>query len=120
MAGFILLAFAGIAVFLPQSIRSSQIDQIDRQLRAALPVAETLAPGSNGAPGLSAAYVARIDPGGIRTVIARPLTELNGSPSLPGAAAAIGTSPHISTVSTIGGSGPWRAALMTLPNGTRL
>jgi two-component system OmpR family sensor kinase len=123
-AGAVLLLLAVIAAFLPLSIKTSEIDEADRQLTSAVPLAEEVsnsaAPMSAAASTLSAAYVARVSKRGARAVLVRPLTIARGAPKEPATTSRAGEGVHPETVGSLAGSQLWRATMIRTGSRRRL
>jgi two-component system OmpR family sensor kinase len=144
--GVVLVVLLAVGVLLPRTVRASQVDEVDRQLRAASPIAIGLASGrgagalgpprpagetptesplSGEAPAespLSDLYVARVDPDDPddlagRTVVAQPSATSGREPRAPAPSTNF-REPDVETVGSIDGSGSWRAVLVTNPGGT--
>jgi two-component system OmpR family sensor kinase len=127
--GVVLAVLVAVGVLLPRTVRASQVDELDRQLRATTPIATRMASGLGpvrpGGPGpeespLSDLYVARIDPDDPdqRDVLARPSATSGREPEL----ATLSTDPlepEVSTVGSVDGSGSWRAMTLPLPGGVQ-
>lgn len=127
--GLVLLVLVAVAVLLPRTVRAGQIDEVDRQLSAAAPIAMGLTSGftpprrggdDDDTSPLSDLYVARVDPAapGDRQVLARPSASSGDAPEQP-AADSDPNEPEIVTVGSTGGSGSWRAMLLRLPDGSQ-
>ncbi|HEV3186595.1 MAG TPA: HAMP domain-containing sensor histidine kinase [Acidimicrobiales bacterium] len=126
-ASLLLAVLLLLGVLLVNSVGSSELRQIDQQLKNSLPVARTLdstttptfpprakSPKTFAADRFSAFYIASITKGH-RSVVSTPLDANGASPQLP----PIATTPHhtikISTVGSVSGSLQWRAVLLKLP-----
>jgi two-component system OmpR family sensor kinase len=131
--GVVLLAMAALAVIVPHTVRSAQIEQVDRQLRRSLPVVErigfdraSLPPPSPDAASRPAddspneVYVARVEEDGSRTELFVTLSAADRSPALPPAPAAAGEDPELHTVGSATGTGSWRAMLVVTSDGTEI
>jgi two-component system, OmpR family, sensor kinase len=129
--GIVLAVLVAVGVLLPRTVRASQVDEVDRQLRAASPIAMGLVSGlrpgpprsDDGGPAespLSDLYVARIDPDhpDDRQVSAQPSATSGREPDLPAVSTAP-TEPDVQTVGSIDGSGSWRAMLLPLRDGSQ-
>lgn len=112
-----------------QIVRASQIDQLDRQLTAAVPISRVISSEEppierrarripDGSP-LSDVYIARIDDGGRRVIARSQLTE-DREPSLPRTSSAFGSELVPMTIGSTDGSGSWRALRMALPDGAEV
>ena len=128
-AATLLLALISLlGVLLVHSVASSELQQVDQQLKSALPIARTI-----GAPApssfhpvdplpqkfntnrISAFYIAALT-NGQRDVISRPLDAGRASPQVPSAAT---TSLHdlkIFTVGSVSDTLRWRAVLFAVPH----
>ena len=131
--GLVLAVLVAVGVLLPRTVRASQIDEVDRQLRSAVPIAVGMATGL-GPPRrdddrepsestLSDLYVARIDQGDAddpddRQVRARPTATSGREPEMPAVNTDTGE-PEVVTVRSIEGSGSWRAMLLELRDGSQ-
>jgi two-component system OmpR family sensor kinase len=132
--GLVLAVLLAVAVLLPRTVRAAQIDEVDRQLSAAAPIAIGITSGftpprrsdddtstrrDDDTSPLSDLYVAQIDPAapGDREVLARPSTSSGDDPERP-AADSDPNEPEIVTVGSTSGSGSWRAMLLSLPDGS--
>jgi two-component system, OmpR family, sensor kinase len=118
---------------LPRTVRTSEIEQVDRQLAASIPLAGAFGAGVGPPPGgaarvpsprtsspFSQVYVARITDGR-REVVARPQDLAEREPALPGNPVdARLFRPSPVTVGSLQGSGSWRAVLFDGPSGGRL
>ena len=128
-AGILVAIVSLLGVLLLRSVETTGVDQIDQQLRTALPVVISLDPPSKP-PGLlqptpshipdnrriSAFYVATISKSH-RTVLFNPLNGGGSVPRVPSVATAVGSKVvKISTVESVSGSGRWRAVLITSPS----
>jgi len=134
--GVAALLVVGVLVavgwLLPRTVRNSEIEQVDRQLAASLPVAVAFSSGTappadalrgsppRVTPPFSQVYVARIS-NGTREVVARSQVTGEREPQLP--AISISTRqnrPSPTTVGSLQGSGSWRAVLFDVPSGERV
>jgi two-component system OmpR family sensor kinase len=132
-AAVLVSALAGIGYSLIRTVENSQIQQVDRQLDLVLPIAAGLsqprqfprsAPpfSANGRSGLSNElklsdmYVATIDNGQVHT-IASPQSAGNATPKAPPAQPLSGSAPRPTTVSSVHGSGRWRAITLRTLSG---
>jgi two-component system OmpR family sensor kinase len=124
--GLVLLVLVAAGLLLPRTVRASQIDQVDRQLSAAVPVAVGLAsgfvpPAAEADPPeavLTDLYVARVQSGS-RDVVVAPSATSGRAPELPdGRASDLDEEPMPVTVGSMSGSGSWRAVLLGLPDGS--
>ena len=129
-AGILVAIVSLLGLLLLRSVETTGVDQIDQQLRTALPVVISLDPPSKP-PGLpqpslshvpdnnsriSAFYVAMISKGH-RTVLFNPLNGGGASPQVPGVATIVGSKViKISTVGSLSGSAQWRAVLISSPS----
>jgi len=129
-AGVLVAIVSLLGVLLLRSVETTGVDQIDQQLRTALPVVISLDHPSRP-PGLpppspsrlpdnnsriSAFYVATISKSH-RTVLFTPLNGGGASPRVPSVATAVGSKVvKISTVGSLSGSGRWRAVLISSPS----
>jgi two-component system OmpR family sensor kinase len=128
-AGILVAIVSLLGVLLLRSVETTGVEQIDQQLRTALPVVISLDPPSKP-PGLpqpslslipdnsriSAFYVATISKSH-RTVLFNPLNGGGASPRVPSVATAVGSKVvKISTVGSLSGSGRWRAVLISSPS----
>jgi two-component system OmpR family sensor kinase len=117
-------------VLLVRSVETTAVEQIDQQLRTALPVVISLdhpsgppsppplsrphAPQNNSR--ISAFYVATISKGQ-RSVLFNPLNGGGASPRIPDVTTMVGAKVlKISTVGSLSGSGRWRAVLISSPS----
>ena len=127
--GVVLAVLVAIGVLLPRTVRASQVDEVDRQLRAATPFAmgpvasRGPVPRTDREPGestLSDLYVARIDPDAPddRQVLAQPSATSGREPELP-VASTDPLEPDVQTVGSLEGSGSWRAMLLPVPSGSQ-
>jgi two-component system OmpR family sensor kinase len=125
-----------VGLLLPRTVRSSEIDQVDLQLAASLPVALGLSsdggPRANPVPrptlralppasqAFSQVYVARIVEAK-REVVVRPQVIAGREPDLPSNSVSTPqTRPEPETVPSLQGSGSWRAVLLEAPSGGRV
>jgi two-component system, OmpR family, sensor kinase len=128
-AGILMVVVAVLGLLLVRFVQASEIQQIDAQLRTALPVVGSLnhPPDSRRLPfpspsrlpdansRISAFYVATVADGH-RDVLFTPLNGSGQSPRTPGMASDAGTkSISISTVGSLSGSQRWRAVLISSP-----
>ena len=130
-AGLLVVVLVAAGVFLPRTVRASQVAQVDQQLRVSLPVALGLSSQldprrtirfTSAVPltPLSNVYVAKIV-GNQRDVLARPQVPNQGEPKAPAQTTQgqFGTaSPE--TVGSLVGDGSWRAVMLTTRNGDRV
>ena len=128
----VLGVLVGAGLLLPQTVRTSEVAQVDRQLIAALPVAGVLSSGATPpAPGVgepprrtpqpfSQVYVARIT-NGSREVVVRPQAIAQREPEVPTITVVTRQAgPAPVTVRSVQGSGSWRAVLLEVPSGGRV
>lgn len=131
--GAVLIALAALALIVPHTVRTAQIEQVDRQLLRTLPVVErtnvsppALPPRDpddrpvTGDDSPNEVYVARIEDDGSRTELFSTLSTEDRSPAMPASASAAGEDPRIETVGAATGSGSWRAMLVTASDGSRV
>jgi two-component system, OmpR family, sensor kinase len=127
--GLVLAVLVAVGVLLPRTVRASQVDEVDRQLRSATPFAMGTVAGRGPVPRndrepaestLSDLYVAQMDPDDpdTRQVLAQPSATSGREPELP-AASTDPLEPEVRTVGSIDGSGSWRAMLLPLPDGSQ-
>ena len=124
IAGLVLSGFLII-----RTVERSELHQLDTQLGASIPVAVGVAhaqpPLSAGRPPapppdrLSDTYVAVIS-NGQRTTLASPQATNGKQPQSPPTAATSITNMKPTTVSSLNGSGRWRAALLGIPDNQQL
>jgi len=127
-ATLLLVLISLLGVILVHSVGSSELKQVDQQLKNALPIARTIdapAPQSFHPIGsfphtfntnrISAFYIAAIT-NGQRNVISRPLEAGRASPQIPRAASTSLRDIKILSIGSISGSLRWRAAYFALPN----
>lgn len=133
--GAVLLALAALAVIVPHTVQSAQMEQANRQLRRTLPLVErftadriaTLPRNGGGGPppvddSPNEVYVARVEADGSRTELFSTLSAAERSPALPTVTtlSATGEDPHLQTVGSATGSGSWRAMLVVASDGTQV
>lgn len=123
VATIVVVAFAGFGILVINTVESSEIQQVDLQLRSALPAGGALArPTPLGRPErlprtqisnqVSDFYVARIDSSG-RHVIVRPVDAGDSAPITPTVSSAARASALVpQTVGSESGGGRWRAVLI--------
>jgi two-component system OmpR family sensor kinase len=122
----LVLAVGGWVVV--QTVANSQRDQLDRQVRSAVPTAFQAYPPSGPRPVLGAGtenfsdlYVALVEPDGTLIRIAARQVASESVPELPTVSTTQEASMLIQTVDSTTGSGRWRAALISNnQNGTRV
>ena len=124
-ATLLLVVISLLGVLLVSSVGSSELRQVDQQLRNAFPVARTFnlpsfhsaTPSSRtfAADHFSAFYIATITDGN-RKVVSTPLDAGGKSPRIPPAVSRPLHEPKIFTVRSISGSLEWRAILVVLPH----
>jgi two-component system OmpR family sensor kinase len=139
--GVAALLVVGVLVaagwLLPRTVRTSEIEQVDRQLVASIPVAVAISSGERppevgsrvppfqrlprASSPLSQVYVAHIVDGS-RKVLARPQTIGERDPELPISSVSRqrGARPVAVTVPSVQGAGSWRAVLLQEPSGSRV
>ena len=126
-AGLVIVVVIGIASLIPRTVRSSQTDQLDRQLAGTVPVIGAMLVGAPapliGGPGgpriesaLSDLYVARVTDGH-RDVLVAPTSTSGRAPALPRVGSAVGSPPDVATVASVAGAGSWRAIRLAAPDG---
>jgi two-component system OmpR family sensor kinase len=125
--GIVLAVLVAVGVLLPRTVRASQVDEVDRQLRAAAGPAMGMAsglvpprrdePAPEGSP-LSDLYVARLD-AGARQVVAMPSATSGREPDAPGPGTDPGE-PEVATVGSLTGSGSWRAMVLPAHDGSQV
>jgi two-component system OmpR family sensor kinase len=128
-AGVILVVLVAIGVLLPRSVRTAQLEQVDRQLETSLPALGGLASGPRGPLGTNAAprgpastalsdvYLARLSVDGQREVLIRPQAISDREPQLPNQTSTIEDGINAVTVDSTSGAGSWRGVLIALPAG---
>ena len=127
-AALLLALIALLGVFLVHSVASSELEQVDQQLKNALPIARTIGvpapqpfhpiaslPKAFNTNRISAYYIAVIA-NGQRTVISRPLEAGRASPQTPGVVSTSLSDLKILSVSSTSNSLRWRAVLFALPH----
>lgn len=128
-AATLLLALISLlGVLLVHSVGSSELQQVDQQLKSALPIARTIGapaplsfhpvaslPQTFNTNKISAYYIAAIT-NGQRNVISRPLDAGRASPQIPRAASTSMRDIKIFSVGSISDSLRWRAVLFALPH----
>lgn len=121
----LLVVLLVLGVLLIRAIESSEFQQIDQQLESTVPVVGTVGQHPDGATapltapsrnpfsnGISEFYLARIVDGR-RIVLVTPLGTHGQSPQVPSASSKPDQRhPTVSTVSSLSGSGQWRAILL--------
>lgn len=127
-AAVMLVAVLTAGWLVTRIVRTSQIEQLDRQL-VAVPIGRLMAsdtpPPENRRPrlpegsALSDVYVAQIQDAD-RHVIARSQISEEREPNLPATSVALGSDPTPVTVDSTSGAGSWRAVRMSLPDGAEL
>lgn len=121
--GVALVVLSVVGAFLPQSVLASQLRATDQLLSAAVPIAVSLADRgsapSSVSTSMSNVYVAKVGTDGSRTVLLRPLVDVENAPRSPSSNGAVGTAP-IETVRSISGGGSWRAEFIARSDGTRI
>lgn len=129
--GVVLIALAALAVVVPHTVRSAQIEQVDRQLLRTLPVVERTSAAPPAPPRVAGdrppaedspneVYVARIERDGSRTELFTSLAAADRSPVTPSTSTGVGEDPRIETVGAATGSGSWRAMLVTAADGSQV
>ena len=132
-AGLLLAVIVTVGYLLIGVVETSQIQQIDRQLRAAIPSAAVYEfhPGGSEAPPtlprplpqlkrdrtFTDVYVAGVT-AGHRTVLISPAIAPDQAPLVPAVSSLPGKSIHVETVGSTSGSQRWRAVAIKVP-GTR-
>jgi two-component system OmpR family sensor kinase len=127
----VVAVLVGAGLLLPQTVRTSEVAQVDRQLAAALPGALVVSSGARPpASGVgdsarrtsqpfSQVYVARLT-NGTREVIVRPQAIAQREPEVPTTVVTRQAGPAPVTVRSVQGSGSWRAVLLRSPSGVRI
>jgi two-component system OmpR family sensor kinase len=137
VAGLLLAVVAVVGFLLTRSVEGSQLQQIDQQLQAAIPVALTLGrppagllPRNHPPTATSAAfsdlYVAAITDAR-RSVLFTPTVAGGEAPRLPTAVTELDVNSDLNdsnlrteTVNSVSGSGRWRATLIQRGTSTRV
>jgi two-component system OmpR family sensor kinase len=128
VVGLVLVVLLAVGVLLPRIVRSSLIDEVDRQLGAAGPIALQLtrdlgAADANRRPQaatrLSELYVARVS-SGTRQLVVAPASHPGREPNLPVTSFDFRSAAKPITVTSVSGSGSWRAVRRSLPDGSSL
>jgi two-component system OmpR family sensor kinase len=127
-ASLLLAVLLLLGVLLVNSVGSSELRQVDQQLKNSLPVARTLDstttptfpphPKSSktfAADRFSAFYIAAIT-NGHRSVVSTPPDANGAAPLTPRATTTPRHAIKITTVGSVAGSRQWRAVLLKLPN----
>lgn len=128
-AATLLLALISLlGVFLVHSVGSSELQQVDQQLKNALPIARTIgapaplpfhpvgsSPQTFNTSRISAYYIAAIT-NGQRNVISTPLDTGRASPQIPHVASTSLRDIKIFSVGSTANSLRWRAILFALPH----
>jgi two-component system OmpR family sensor kinase len=126
-AGLLVLALTATGYSLIATVEHSQIQQIDDQLRATVPIAAGLARDSSAtksgatspdgrARAQSDTYVAVIS-GTNRQVLASPQSAKGEQPALPSTVTVSASTLRAETVGSVQGSTQWRTVLLRIPGG---
>jgi two-component system, OmpR family, sensor kinase len=123
----ICVALSGYLII--RTIENSELHQLDSQLTASVPIAVGVAhqqpvpsagfPRMSQPDRLSYAYLADISDES-RTTIASPQAANGQEPQIPSTSASSITTATPTTVSSVNGSGHWRAVLLDTPDGHQL
>lgn len=126
IAAMVVLAVVAAAGWhLPRTVRDAQLDEVDRQLSAMLPIAGLVAApravrqAPPPAEVLSDIYIARITDGERNEIVSSQAAP-NRSPADPAESTPFPEDPHPETIASTEGSGRWRAALIDTNAGDQL
>jgi two-component system OmpR family sensor kinase len=114
-----------VVLFVPRAVERAQLEQVDNQLEAALPIARgqmdippppggPVAAPPSGSASFSDIYIAAVAPDGTRTVVVESRNAPDRAPAAPSSISTPGNL-QFETVDTLGnGSGSWRTVVVPI------